>query len=70
MSKDGNLAGSARITLKGTHRCACGKSAYPTRKLARRSARVNAPEGGVQVYLCERDPRVPAWHFGHPKGAK
>lgn len=64
------MAGSSRITLRGTHWCACGKSAYPTRKLARRSARVNMPSEKVQVYLCKRDPDVPAWHFGHPTGVE
>jgi hypothetical protein len=60
----------ARLKLGGTHRCACGKSSYSTRKLARRAARVNLPGQALQAYLCERDPLASTWHYGHPHGGE
>jgi hypothetical protein len=47
--------------------CACGKWAYPSRRQARRAARVLHPGERLRAYACLR---AGSWHFGHlPKTA-
>lgn len=46
--------------------CVCGKRAYPSRKAARRAARI-ASRQGVNAYECTHPGASPnyRWHYGH-----
>lgn len=58
---------SGLIRWAGNFRCACGKSAFLSRKAARGSMRRTFPGESMQVYRCDRGP-FEVWHFGHARG--
>lgn len=57
----------ARPGYGGSFRCACGKSGFVSRKVARAFLKARFPGERMQTYRC-RQSTITAWHFGHPWG--